>query len=143
MSIKLTMLRTFWNVSNFINGVVSPNSSSTIANELISPRDSVPTNNYLALPFASTSNDTKSSIRHRSSSNCRDLIDIPIKSSNNNVPGARGTTPFTENSRTRLRIFRQSNERIGPDQAGRIVIFGRMQDVCAEVDRLSAAAGQQ
>jgi hypothetical protein len=30
---------------------------------------------------------------------------------------ARGTTPFTENHELRLRIFRQFNERIGPDQA--------------------------
>ena len=36
-----------------------------------------------------------------------------------------------------LRIFRELDGNVAPQCAGRMVISGRIQDVCAEIDRLA------
>lgn len=47
--------------------------------------------------------------------------------------------------RSSLRVVRELDSAIKPDCAGRMVISGRMADVCAELDRMAsrAAAAQQ
>ena len=39
-----------------------------------------------------------------------------------------------------LRVVRETDASIGADCAGRMVIFGRMADVCAELDRMAQRA---
>lgn len=39
-----------------------------------------------------------------------------------------------------LRVVRESDAAIRPDCAGRMVISGRMADVCAELDRMALQA---
>ena len=41
---------------------------------------------------------------------------------------------------TSLRVVRESDSAISPDSAGRMVISGRMADVCAELDRMALRA---
>jgi len=41
-----------------------------------------------------------------------------------------------------LRIVREIDSEVGPDCAGRMVISGRMADVCAELDRMDLRNGQ-
>jgi hypothetical protein len=43
-------------------------------------------------------------------------------------------------ARTTLRVVRESDAAIKPDCAGRMVISGRMADVCAELDRMALQA---
>jgi hypothetical protein len=45
-----------------------------------------------------------------------------------------------ESSRGTLRVVRESDAGIKPDCAGRMVISGRMADVCAELDRMALLA---
>lgn len=45
-----------------------------------------------------------------------------------------------ESTRSVLRIVRESDVNIRPDCAGRMVISGRMADVCAELDRMAMQA---
>ncbi|MDB5869992.1 MAG: hypothetical protein JWP96_2324 [Polaromonas sp.] len=40
----------------------------------------------------------------------------------------------------RLRVVREADPAISPDCAGRMVISGRMADVCAELDRMALRA---
>ncbi|MDB5843216.1 MAG: hypothetical protein JWP79_526 [Polaromonas sp.] len=42
--------------------------------------------------------------------------------------------------RSTLRVVRESDAAIQPDCAGRMVISGRMADVCAELDRMAMQA---
>ncbi len=42
-----------------------------------------------------------------------------------------------------LRVLRMVESNARPASAGRMVISGRMADVCAELDRLAARAAQQ
>ncbi len=42
--------------------------------------------------------------------------------------------------RSSLRVVRESDSALGPDCAGRMVISGRMADVCAELDRMALRA---
>ena len=41
---------------------------------------------------------------------------------------------------TPLRVIRESDAALGAEFAGRMVIFGRMADVCAELDRMALRA---
>ncbi len=52
---------------------------------------------------------------------------------------ARWATSQTPGHRT-LRVVRESDSAINPDCAGRMVISGRMADVCAELDRMALRA---
>ncbi|CDS55234.1 hypothetical protein [Polaromonas sp. CG9_12] len=45
-----------------------------------------------------------------------------------------------EPTRSVLRVVRESDAAIQPDCAGRMVISGRMADVCAELDRMTLLA---
>ena len=45
-----------------------------------------------------------------------------------------------EPARNTLRVVRESDAAIRPDCAGRMVISGRMADVCAELDRMALQA---
>ncbi len=45
-----------------------------------------------------------------------------------------------EPARSTLRVVRESDTAIKPDCAGRMVISGRMADVCAELDRMALQA---
>ena len=45
-----------------------------------------------------------------------------------------------EPARSTLRVVRESDAAIRPDCAGRMVISGRMADVCAELDRMALQA---
>lgn len=45
-----------------------------------------------------------------------------------------------ETPRSVLRVVRESDAAIKPDCAGRMVISGRMADVCAELDRMALQA---
>lgn len=45
-----------------------------------------------------------------------------------------------ESARSTLRVVRESDAAIKPDCAGRMVISGRMADVCAELDRMAQQA---
>ena len=47
---------------------------------------------------------------------------------------------FQEPARSTLRVVRESDAAIKPDCAGRMVISGRMADVCAELDRMALQA---
>ena len=50
-------------------------------------------------------------------------------------------SPFVpESARNILRVVRESDAGIKPDCAGRMVISGRMADVCAELDRMALHA---
>lgn len=52
------------------------------------------------------------------------------------APGAKSRV----SARSTLRIVREADAAIRPDCAGRMVISGRMADVCAELDRLALLA---
>ena len=45
--------------------------------------------------------------------------------------------PCTSAPRCRLRVVREFDSAVSPDCAGRMVISGRMADVCAELDRMA------
>ena len=45
-----------------------------------------------------------------------------------------------EPARSTLRVVRESDTAIKPDCAGRMVISGRMADVCAELERMALQA---
>ena len=47
-----------------------------------------------------------------------------------------------QTARRGLRIVREIDSEVGPDCAGRMVISGRMADVCAELDRMVLRSGQ-
>lgn len=49
----------------------------------------------------------------------------------------RATATLTRSSPSRLRIVRAFEAGMGPSCAGRMVISGRMADVCAELDRMA------
>ena len=48
--------------------------------------------------------------------------------------------PLLASSKISLRVVRESDSAIRPDCAGRMVISGRMADVCAELDRMALRA---
>ena len=51
------------------------------------------------------------------------------------------SSPIAQGSvRCKLRVVRESDADIKPDCAGRMVISGRMADVCAELDRMAQQA---
>lgn len=52
-------------------------------------------------------------------------------------PNKRVLPPSSKSS---LRVIRESDSAIRPDCAGRMVISGRMADVCAELDRMALRA---
>lgn len=54
------------------------------------------------------------------------------------MPISSDSLPLFRNS---LRVVRESDSAIKPDCAGRMVISGRMADVCAEVERMALRAG--
>lgn len=45
--------------------------------------------------------------------------------------------PCKTKRRSGLRVVREFDSAVGPDCAGRMVISGRMADVCAELDRMA------
>ncbi|MES2053753.1 MAG: hypothetical protein V4455_17425 [Pseudomonadota bacterium] len=49
----------------------------------------------------------------------------------------RAAAPLTRSAPSRLRIVRAFEAGMGPSCAGRMVISGRMADVCAELDRMA------
>jgi hypothetical protein len=70
-------------------------------------------NGQLALPFSSGSTPT------------------PREAVQASKAKSQSTTP------SRLRIVREFDANVGPACAGRMVISGRMADVCAELDRMA------
>ena len=50
------------------------------------------------------------------------------------------STATKASSSNSLRVVRESDSAISPDCAGRMVISGRMADVCAELDRMAMRA---
>ena len=56
------------------------------------------------------------------------------------TPGPACKTAATTRPCSRLRVVRESDSSISPDCAGRMVISGRMADVCAELDRMALHA---
>ena len=53
------------------------------------------------------------------------------------APGLVGTAGSAGAMRGRLRVVRESDLGVSPSCAGRMVISGRMSDVCAELERMS------
>ncbi len=55
------------------------------------------------------------------------------------VPAAQTSSKAAAHSRL-VRVVRETDPAISPDSAGRMVISGRMADVCAELDRMALRA---
>lgn len=56
------------------------------------------------------------------------------------MPVQPSSRVFPCSSKISLRVVRESDSAIRPDCAGRMVISGRMADVCAELDRMALQA---
>ena len=66
-----------------------------------------------------------------------DLFDLPARRSHQS---SHLTLHPHRPARSTLRVVRESDAAIRPDCAGRMVISGRMADVCAELDRMAQQA---
>ncbi len=53
------------------------------------------------------------------------------------APGVAGAAASASALRCRLRVVREFDLAVSPSCAGRMVISGRMSDVCAELERMS------
>ena len=78
--------------------------------------------NQLALPFASPS---RTAARQHQ----------PAVASA--IDGKTSKLPLKKPAPSRLRVVREFDSNVGPACAGRMVISGRMADVCAELDRMA------
>ncbi|WP_029524925.1 hypothetical protein [Polaromonas glacialis] len=63
------------------------------------------------------------------------IFDVPTE-----MAGLPRLAMTQEPARSTLRVVRESDTAIKPDCAGRMVISGRMADVCAELDRMALQA---
>ena len=57
------------------------------------------------------------------------------------MPAQPGRHDVPASPKLFLRVVREADPTIEPDCAGRMVISGRMADVCAELDRMALRAG--
>lgn len=85
-----------------------------------------------------TTNATQSSLTHSSTDPCTN--EIAIHSVANNIHFSRVERQIFLKTAARrpLRIVRVIEDGQAPANVGRMVISGRMVDVCAELDRLAA-----
>jgi hypothetical protein len=90
-----------------------------------SPPAAAQRSHQLALPFASSRPHTTSTgaAVHRAAT---DAASAKIRN-----------PPLKKPVSSRLRVVREFDSNVGPACAGRMVISGRMADVCAELDRMA------
>jgi hypothetical protein len=89
------------------------------ASRFSAPAGAQPRSHQLALPFASG-----------------DFA--AMRGPSARATGALAVQPSVKASRpSRLRVVREFDSNVGPACAGRMVISGRMADVCAELERMS------
>lgn len=108
--------------------------------QFIAPKDAEPRPSCLALPFSPQ-------LRRAQPFGQFHVAEKEEKFSigNPSIGHKKNASAFNENSRsalsqpTRLRVFQEQDRNIAPHCAGRMVISGRMKDVCAEIDRLARA----
>ena len=73
-------------------------------------------------------------------------FDLPIHATVPAAPKAAAVAPASKAAAVcspSLRVVREADSAIAPDCAGRMVISGRMADVCAELDRMEQRASAQ
>ena len=73
-------------------------------------------------------------------------LPLPIHATVPAAPKAAAVAPASKAAAVcspSLRVVREADSAIAPDCAGRMVISGRMADVCAELDRMEQRASAQ
>ena len=66
---------------------------------------------------------------------------LPQQAASANAALKQVCIPAQQPRTSRLKIVRQFEPGVGPTCAGRMVISGRMADVCAELDRMAEREG--
>ncbi len=66
---------------------------------------------------------------------------VPQQAASANAALKQVCIPAQQPRTSRLKIVRQFEPGVGPTCAGRMVISGRMADVCAELDRMAEREG--
>lgn len=82
--------------------------------------------NQLVLPFASNHSQ-----RTHTAATLHQPAMPPVAGTPKSMPALKKPVP------SRLRVVREFDSNVGPACAGRMVISGRMADVCAELDRMA------
>ena len=106
--------------------------------QLISPQDAASRTNCLSRPFSRSYRCVQSTIQPQGIENEKISIGNLSRSRSKNILAFDENAPASFPRSTRLRIFREYDRNISSHCAGRMVISGRMKDVCAEIDRLAS-----
>ena len=126
-----------WNIVNPVRNMMSWIISFSTLKQYAAPKGASSRPNCLALPFSESHRFTQanqsliSSFNGRPSTGYLQQIDVlqPTVSLEKKAP-ISCTQP------RHLRILREQDLNVEPHCAGRMVISGRMNEVCAEIDRL-------
>ena len=79
--------------------------------------------------------------RHQATSRTRSLDSSRWLRGNTQLALKQFGQPGQQRLASRLKVVRQFEPGVGPAYAGRMVISGRMADVCAELDRMAEREG--
>lgn len=129
-------LQIFWSFIYPIRYIVRWLVPLLTSEQLISPRDVAPRSNCLSLPFSSSYRCVQPTIQSQGIENEKVPIENSSSGRGKNILAFDKTAPASFPQSTRLRIFREYDRNVASHCAGRMVISGRMIDVCAEIDRL-------
>lgn len=131
---------TLWRIVHPLRNMMSWVVPISTSKQYAAPKGVAPKPNHLALPFSESHKDTQANPPLKSSFKSRiskeDLQQINIR---HPVANLDKRTPTSRMQPRHLRVFREHDLNVAPNCAGRMVISGRMKDVCAEIDRLVKA----
>ena len=109
--------------------------------QFIVPKDAWKKSWRQKLPFSTSGKTTQPTTQSNGIANKNISIENLSGNHDKNVSAFKENVPASFFQPTRLRIFREYDRSVAPQCAGRMVISGRMTDVCAEIDRLARTRG--
>lgn len=130
-------LNSLWNIIHPIRHMMSWFVPFLTSEQFVAPQDATLKSHRLALPFSTL-------LRPAQPTTLRPSLEKEIFSIQH-LPNRCGENMRSLNEQLsasrlppkHLRIFREHDLDVAPHCAGRMVISGRMKDVCAEIDRLA------
>lgn len=129
--------RTAFSLRQMIMSFIRPSRSA----QFVVPEDVATKPNGLALPFCRRSIETRTNTQLREFSNASVLVANTSSDHHKNLLTVNKKPSSWCVQPSSLRIFKEYDQDVEPHCAGRMVISGRMNDVCAEIDRLVKSSG--
>lgn len=105
--------------------------------QLIFPQDTVPTANHLLQPISVSRRCAQRTAQTKIIKDQKNPVENLVSRHRKNISAFHETAQVSPPLPTSIRVFREHDRNVASHCAGRMIISGRMKDVCAEIDRLA------